>query len=550
MKNVGSSKDSQKQITSFLVIYRWTTLLFSLMVIFIQDGYRLRWDLELIFFVVLLIYNGLLTFFYSEIMLRNIAAKFMTFGDTILSVFVVTLTGELTGPYFFYSLSAIFAHAYLYEIRGAVEGVIAYILSFLAVSLIHGGGRSLSIDSMGSVIIFAVQGILFGIFCGIPSMLLHQLDKKSRKLDESRKNLLYLHEVACMLKISQSIQEMVRRLMEVSRKIFKDQEIYICSVREEGIQVFGVPPERDREDMERALGAYMAEWENMHDRAPYYAEGMTLIPISRNFHLDGLICLKEVRGERISGEDAMLYTVLANMISSYLENSRLVEKMKEALLLNERNRIARDMHDGLAQSLFFVNGEMQNCRRLLERKEGRMVEEKLTRLQRQIADSLQEVRRYIHNLRNDSRQSQGLEELLGDFLEKIKNDFPVTIDYCPRMGGELDAETAETLFRLAQEGIHNILKHAEATYIRLELEVGDEIILKLADNGRGFDVEETLIVHQRRHTFGLQSMRERVESLGGHFHIESELGAGTSLHIVIPNYEGGKKHGYHQAVNS
>lgn len=550
MKNIGSFKDSQRQITSFLVLYRWTTLLFSLMVVFIQGGYRLLWDLELIFFVVLLIYNSLLTFFYSEIMLRNIAAKFMTFGDTILSVFVVTLTGELTSPYFFYSLSAIFAHAYLYEIRGAVEGVIAYILSFLAVSLIHGGGRSLSIDSMGSVIIFAVQGILFGVFCGIPSMLLHHLDKKSRKLDESRKNLLYLHEVACMLKVSQSIQEMIRRLMEVSRKIFKEQEIYICLIKEEGIQVFGVPPEQDREDMETILGDYMAEWENIHNRTPYYAEGMILVPISRNLRLDGVICLKEARGERMPGEEAMLYTVIANMISTYLENTQLVEKMKEALLLDERNRIARDMHDGLAQSLFFVNGEMQNCRRLLARKEDQMVEEKLTRLQRQIAESLQEVRRYIYNLRNDSRPNQGLWELVGDFLEKIKKNFPVTIDYCPRMEGEVDDETAEALFRLVQEGIHNILKHAEASYIRLELEVGDVIILHLADNGRGFDVEEATIAHQRRRTFGLQSMRERVESLGGHFHIQSDAGEGTSLHIVIPNYEGGKKHGYHQAVNS
>jgi len=550
MKNMGSSKDSQKQITSFLVLYRWTTLLFSLMVIFIQDGYRLLWNLKLMFFVVLLIYNSLLTFFYSEIMLRNIAAKFMTFGDTILSVFVVTLTGELTSPYFFYSLSAIFAHAFLYEMRGALEGVIAYILSFLSVSLLHGGGRSLSVDSMGTVIIFAVQGILFGVFCGIPSMLLHHLDKKSQKLDESRKNLLYLHEVACMLKLSQSIQEMVRSLMEVSRKIFKEQEIYICLIREEGIQIFGVPPERDREDMERILGAYMREWENVHNRTPYPAEGMILVPISRNLRLDGVICLKETHGERMSGEDAMLYTVLVNMISTYLENTRLVEKMKEALLFNERNRIARDMHDGLAQTLFFVNGEMQNCRRLLERKEGQMVEEKLTRLQRQIADSLQEVRRYIHNLRNDSRQNQGLRELIGEFLEKIKNDFPVTVDYCSRMEREVDDETAETLFRLVQEGIHNILKHAEASHIRLELEVGDEVILHLVDNGRGFDVEKATIFHQRRCTFGLQSMRERVESLGGHFHIQSKAGAGTSLHIVIPNYEGGKKHGYHQAVNS
>lgn len=201
----------------------------------------------------------------------------------------------------------------------------------------------------------------------------------------------------------------------------------------------------------------------------------------------------------------------------------------------ERKRVAREIHDGPAQTLANVVLRAEYCEKLLAANRDEIVEE-LHQLKKIVRGSLQDIRRIIFNLRPITLDDLGLIPTIKRYIEelKIREEFEVFLEVC---GDELRLKSPYevALFRLIQESLNNAKKHSQATRIAVSINItGDDINVTVSDNGIGFDVEKVLAEAAGKESFGLLSMKERIELLNGDLKIDSVPGYGTRIKAVIP----------------
>lgn len=209
-------------------------------------------------------------------------------------------------------------------------------------------------------------------------------------------------------------------------------------------------------------------------------------------------------------------------------------KAREAALEEERARIARDLHDGLAQSLYFIGLKLDYIRKQVDGAPNVAVQE-LKALKRTIQTNIRDVRRTIFALRPVDLEGLGF----GPALVKYAQDFgeQAGLDADLTLEGELEwlSPTLElALFQLVREGLNNIAKHANARHAWVELTVTPERLARLSigDDGIGFD--PATLSHQNGQKMGLQQMRERVDLLRGCLDVQSVPDGGTLLRAEIP----------------
>lgn len=203
---------------------------------------------------------------------------------------------------------------------------------------------------------------------------------------------------------------------------------------------------------------------------------------------------------------------------------------------DERQRVARDIHDGPAQSMSNVVLKAEICERLID-VDLEKVKVELQNLKRIVRESLQDVRKIIYNLRPMSLDDLGLVPTLQRYLMTFQEETGTAVSFKTRgVYDDVRPEISLTVFRLVQEAISNIRKHAGAQNAVINLEFLDKKLrLYVYDDGKGFVVGDLKVKNDNLNGgFGLFSMRERVELLGGDFQISSELGRGTRINIMIP----------------
>jgi signal transduction histidine kinase len=207
------------------------------------------------------------------------------------------------------------------------------------------------------------------------------------------------------------------------------------------------------------------------------------------------------------------------------------EGRADVAVQQERGRVASDLHDTVAQTLYGISLSAARVLALLERSETAQVQSVVEELLHLANDGQTELRTLLHNLRSDqplplqggltgalASLAAGLESRTGSQVRVSLADEP-----------DLANTTKATLIRIAREALHNIAKHARATHVDLVLEVGRaEVTLQITDNGRGFDLQESHPGH-----FGLQIMREQALALGGALDLVSAPGRGTQVRIRV-----------------
>jgi two-component system sensor histidine kinase DegS len=200
----------------------------------------------------------------------------------------------------------------------------------------------------------------------------------------------------------------------------------------------------------------------------------------------------------------------------------------------ERRRVAREIHDGPAQAMANIVMRAEVCERMLQIKPEQVAEE-LQELKKLIRESLQDLRKVIFDLRPMALDDLGvvptLRRYIADFQEKNK----LVIEFFFRGRDQRFASSLEAaIFRTVQEAITNIKKHAQACKVTVELEFAkDKVYLMIKDNGRGFNLEQVL-GDLNRESYGLVSMKERIELLEGQISITSSLDKGTEIRTIIP----------------
>jgi len=203
---------------------------------------------------------------------------------------------------------------------------------------------------------------------------------------------------------------------------------------------------------------------------------------------------------------------------------------------SERQRLARQIHDGPAQSLTNLILQAEICERLFDIDPVRARVE-LGNLKNSVNTTFQKIRDFILTLRPMMLDDLGLiptlKQYVQDFEEKTKLSTNLTM-----MGREtrLPSYTEVTIFRMIQELLNNVHKHAHATHTQVFLDFQDEMVVaSVEDDGSGFDVEEIQKAIQQRKGLGLHTSQERAEMLGGRVQIESHIGRGTKVRIEIPS---------------
>lgn len=201
----------------------------------------------------------------------------------------------------------------------------------------------------------------------------------------------------------------------------------------------------------------------------------------------------------------------------------------------ERKRVAREIHDGPAQSLANVVFRVELCEKLMDVDLTRTKDE-LQELKQIVKNGLQEVRRIIFDLRPMALDDLGLVPALNRFVETFQEREGIHLDLTI-MGKEkqLHSGLEIALFRLIQESLSNIKKHAQTKEANIRLEfVTSKVNVIIEDRGKGFDVDKFKKEVREQESFGLLGMRERVKLLGGEMQIKSALGKGTKVIIGVP----------------
>lgn len=205
----------------------------------------------------------------------------------------------------------------------------------------------------------------------------------------------------------------------------------------------------------------------------------------------------------------------------------------------ERRRVAREIHDGPAQTLANIVLRLEIAEKLLEFDPSR-VKAELVDLKNLVRSNLQDIRRIIFDLRPMALDDLGIVPAISKYLANYQENYGIKCEFIIEGREKRLLPSLEVaLFRLVQEGMTNVAKHAHSSKVDITLIYQEDwTIARICDYGRGFEVNFALTSPGEH--FGLMGMRERVEMFSGHFSIKSTLGKGTTIELSIPSrYEGG-----------
>lgn len=199
--------------------------------------------------------------------------------------------------------------------------------------------------------------------------------------------------------------------------------------------------------------------------------------------------------------------------------------------------MARDLHDGPTQSISAIAMRVNFARRLMERDPNSAAEE-MYKIEDLARRTTKEIRHMLFTLRPLVLESQGLIAALESMAEKMRETYEqeVIIEAEERVVNALELGKQAVVFYIAEEAVNNARKHADAKHIwvRLRLLKDDLSLLEIEDDGVGFDSSEVDIAYEHRGSLGLVNMRERSELVNGVLQVESEIGKGTRIRLVIP----------------
>ncbi|MFC4054403.1 GAF domain-containing sensor histidine kinase [Actinomadura syzygii] len=229
-------------------------------------------------------------------------------------------------------------------------------------------------------------------------------------------------------------------------------------------------------------------------------------------------------------DDEDVLTLFAAHAAIAVTNARLYEHNRELTVVAERNRMARELHDAVAQKLFSLRLTARTASALAERDPARTIRE-LEQVERLAAEALAELRAVIFELR-PADLADGLVSSLRKHVEVLDRAHEAEVRIAADEAVVLPEEHEAVAFRITQEALYNALRHAKARTVEVRLGTADgQAVLEVADDGTGFDPADTA---EPQNGLGLASMRDRAYSIGGDLTIDAAPGRGTTVRLEVP----------------
>jgi len=262
-----------------------------------------------------------------------------------------------------------------------------------------------------------------------------------------------------------------------------------------------------------------------------------VVPLKTKTEVIGVLNVESDQLDGFDESDLAVLQSLAHQAAIAIENARLYEESQQAAALEERSRLARDLHDAVTQTLFSASliGEVVPTLWESDKEEGRQLLKELRQLTR---GALAEMRTLLLELRPAALAEASLDELLRQLAEGVTGRTGVPVSVTVEGQYEVPPDVHVALYRIAQEALNNVVKHAQASQVgvsllctslpdRIEGERRERVELRVSDDGRGFDPSS---VPPDR--LGLGIIHERAQAVGATVEIESEPGHGTQIIVV------------------
>ena len=289
-------------------------------------------------------------------------------------------------------------------------------------------------------------------------------------------------------------------------------------VREEAISRFLSAPPSD------------PAWEAAHEMLRGVSwDTIVSVPLMHVGQVVGVLSGYYPRGYRLSDAETAFLKIIADQAAAIAENARLFTNAQAHVAFEERQRLARELHDSVSQALFAIALGARTARAHLERNHE-AARAPLDYVLQLAEAGLAEMRALIFELRPEALEQEGLVGALAKQTAALRARHGIAVHEVLDAEPEVSIAVKEALFRIAQEALNNVAKHARASHVELRLtSTGEAHVIEIRDDGAGFDSGAQFPGH-----LGLQSMRERALRLGGNVEIVSLAGKGTLVRAVIP----------------
>ncbi|MDP9235957.1 MAG: sensor histidine kinase [Chloroflexota bacterium] len=540
-------------------IVRWAAWLVAVLIIFISDVPHYTQRFEPWLLLATMVQTAFVTFYVPAIrpvllpiLRRRIAAPensdVLALGllDLALSMGAVYLSGGWGSPYFHFALTALLIPAFFLTFRGTVVMVAAYMVAYIVGVATFGEGLhgSWKDTNLNAFIGAMMTPLLVALVPNYLGTVLRELDTARQDAVDALGDSELLYSVArAFLEGGRALDEVLPRVSASTLAESRFDELLLLipdDLRSGGeTRAYGsaidAPPEP----------ATLAEaFES--DGARTYAVLALPPPIDTVFARcawAGMVPLRSadaVEGWLIAGTherpDAIMHEVrlldaIAGQVALGVRNIRLSARIAELATEGERTRIAREIHDGIAQMVYMLSLSLETAidRVGSDPDEQRQRLKDLTGLAK---NALWEVRQYIFDLRPLLSGDEGIVRAVQGQLKEFQavSEMPVelTVTGTP---SRLPMATSAALYRIAQEGLGNVFRHARASKVEIGLDFhGDSVTLTIADDGVG--MAET--APGARIGYGMGNLRQRVEDLHGTIEVCSEPGSGTRIEVSVP----------------
>ncbi|MGC4192988.1 MAG: GAF domain-containing sensor histidine kinase [Thermomicrobiales bacterium] len=410
----------------------------------------------------------------------------------------------------------------------------------------------------GFVLYLAIVVVGSVVFC---TFVFRLVQGYADRLERQHREMVALHESSLAIQRNLDVQDVLQGVVEEARRLCEAQYGALSYLNDEGsVAAFltaGIAAEeRAAIGPEPAghgvLGIVLRQGQSLRlDRVEEHPAAIGFPPHHPPMY--ALLAVPIVGGQRVlgnlyiaQGDPALRFSPeneetlhrFAGLAAIALENARLHAQVQALATTAERERIAREMHDGAAQVLGYVITKAQATRAQVGDGQLERADASLRQMEDAAREAYADIRESILGLRTSLGEGKDLETVIRDYVQAWQDQSGIvaTLDIDPQVGDRMSSLTEVQLLRIVQEALTNVRKHAGATgvTVRIAFEGAQgAIVATIRDNGRGMRGLDGTAAGVPR--FGLASMRERAESIRGTFTIASEPGKGTIVGVELPD---------------
>ena len=263
------------------------------------------------------------------------------------------------------------------------------------------------------------------------------------------------------------------------------------------------------------------------------------LPLISEGKVNGVMALVSKEPMTFDESQVSFLLTMGGQLAAAIERAKLRQQIADIAVIEERERIAREMHDGLGQVLGYINTQTLALKRLLSDNRIEEAKEEATKMEEAARELYADVREGILGLRMAPHREGGFLPALNAYIIRFEEMSGISVTLASSedaLNSHLSPSAEVQLMRIVQEALTNVRKHSKANSVKIDVDrIDGRLAICVSDDGDGFDPARLQIAGWPR--FGLHTMGERAESVGGSFNVDSETGCGTRVSVSIPTDE-------------